>query len=157
MNVFLIISAIIAVAGAMFSAYGAIQQGQAASDVAKYNAEVAEQEAQAARNKAAYEEGLYRDNAEKLKARQRMSFLASGVDISEGTPLLSLGESAANIEMDAMAIRYGGEAEAIKAKQAAQLYGMKGKQAVQASYFQAGSSLMTGAAQATGSLSRVKW
>jgi hypothetical protein len=50
-------------------------------------------------------------------------------------------------EMDAMAIRYGGEVEAARARSAAALARMQGKSEAMGSYAQAGSSLLSGAAK----------
>ena len=152
-----IIGIVTALASAGFGAYTAMEAGEAQKDLADYNAEVEAENAKAARQKAAYEEGLIREQGAKLRARQRVAFLASGVDLSEGTPLEVLGEQAKTLEMDAAAIRYGGNVEAIKAKQRGDMYRIKGAQDKQAGYYNAGSSLLTGAGRAVNTASTVKW
>lgn len=142
------ISAVATVAGAAVSAIGAIQSGKAQQKAAEYNAQVAEQAALAARQKAAYDEAAHRRELARMLSAQRAAYGASGVDVSVGTPLLVMADTVQEGELDALAIRYGGEVGASRQLSAAQLSRMTGKQARTASYYQAGSSLLTGAASA---------
>jgi hypothetical protein len=143
-----IVAAIAAVISAGVGAYSAISSGKAASDTAEYNAQVLAAEAKAAQEKAAADEAQQREEAESLKARQKALFLNSGVDIQSGTPLSVLGDQTADMELDALTIRAGGDAAAIKAKNQATLYRMSASQSTSASYWNAGSSLLSGAGKA---------
>ena len=114
-------------ASSLISASGSLQEGQASVD------------------KAAYDEEMHRERVRKLISSQRAAYGASGVDI-EGSPLLLLEDTAAQGEMDALAIRYGGEVEASQKRSQAELYELQGKNAKKASYYKAGSSLLSGGA-----------
>jgi len=138
----------VAVAAVAVSAFGTIQAGQAAKSAAKYNAAVAEQAAKAASDKAAYDEQRHRESIRKLMSSQRALYGKSGLDMTEGSPLLVMEDTAAQGELDAMAIRYGGDIASARDRSAANLSRMQGAAAVTASYFQAGSTLLSGASSA---------
>ena len=132
------------IAGAVVSAAGAISAGQAQKSAAKYNAALAEEEGRAARAKAAFDEDRHRDQVERLQSSARALLGGRGIDI-EGSPLLALADNAMEGELDALAIRYGGDVAEMRARAEAASQRFSGKQAVTASYFKAGSSLLTGA------------
>jgi hypothetical protein len=129
----------------LVSTAGAIQQGQAEREAAEYNAEVMRQGAQASRDKAEYDETIHRERIRRLLSSQRAEYGASGVDMA-GSPLLVLEDTAAQGELDARAIRYGGEVEARQKLSQAEIYEQQGKSAKTASYYKAGSSLLSGGA-----------
>ena len=93
------------------SAYSAYQQGKTAEQQAKqeaawhaYNARVSEREAEAER-KAADEEAIqHARQAEQFKARQRAAIGKSGVTM-EGSPLLVLEDTAAQLALEESRIR----------------------------------------------------
>lgn len=151
----LIIAASAAAVGAGVSAIGTIQAGRAQAQMAEYNAQVAERDAEIATTSAAYEEAQFRHEGEELKSVQRARYAKSGVTMT-GTPLLVLEDTAAQIERDALAIRYGGSLEAARATSAASMARFTGKQARTASYYRAGGSLLTGASQVAGYASQIK-
>ena len=144
----LIFTVISSIVGAM----SAISAGEAQQDALDYNAEVMEAQAQSDRDAASYEENRQREANAKLRARQRVAYLSSGVDLSEGTPLEVLGNQAGEMEMDALAIRYNGELKAKQSESQANIYRMQGVQASKAGFTNAGSSLMTGLGSAATSL-----
>ena len=91
---------------------GAIQQGQAASASAKYNARVADMNARMADRAA--KDALERGKLEEQKQRQKTAQLmgqqtaamaANGVDIGFGSPLDLLVDTATLGELDALTIR----------------------------------------------------
>jgi hypothetical protein len=147
---------IIGVVGSLASATTAVMAGNEAKKQGEYNAKVLAEQAKAEQQKADYEASLLKRNAEKLKARQRHAYLSSGVDVSEGTPLIVMSEQAKELEMDAMAIRYGGNVEAARARQAAKYSKYQGSAAQRAGYWNAGSSLLTGMGRAASSASSFK-
>jgi hypothetical protein len=126
-------------------AAGSIQQGQAEQEAADYNADVARQSAQASLDKADYDETIHREKVRKLLSSQRAAYGAAGVDMA-GSPLLVLEDTAAQGELDAKAIRYGGEVEAKQKLSQAEIYELTGKNAKTASYYKAGASLLSGGA-----------
>ena len=88
----------------------------------KQNIAFAEAEALQATHKAKIEEGVYRANAARDLARQEAVSAASGVDISSGTPMDILLESAYNMERNAQLIKYGGQIATANAKAQADAY-----------------------------------
>ena len=139
------IGVIFSVISSIVGAMSAVSAGESQKQAADYNADVMDAQAQSERDAAAFEETRQREANSKLKARQRVAYLSSGVDLSEGTPLEVLGSQAGEMEMDAMAIRYNGEVKARQSESQAEIYRMQGNQARTAGYTNAGSSLMTGA------------
>ena len=154
MDVFLIISAIVGIVGAIASAGTAVYAGEQQRKQQSYNADAMEEQARAERMKADYEASILKRNAEKMRARMRLNYLASGVDISEGTAMMAMAEDAKQAEMDFQAIRYGGNVAAIRAKQEARMARYQGASAARAGYINAGSSLLTGAGQAAQTYAR---
>ena len=108
-------------ASSLVSASGSLQEGQAAEETGEYNAAVARQSAQASIEKADYDETIHREKVRKLLSSQRASYGAAGVDMA-GSPLLVLEDTAAQGEMDALAIRYGGKVEAGQKLSQAELF-----------------------------------
>lgn len=127
------------------AAYLGYQQNQAA----KKSAEIAEDAARATENKAAYDEAAHRERVKKIISSQRALYASAGVT-EEGSPLLVMEDTAKQGEMDALAIRYGGDVAAAQARSQANLYKLQGKQASNASYLRAGTSLLTSGYKAYG-------
>lgn len=137
----MVMTAVSAVAGAGGALYAGEQQRKASS----YNAAVADQNARAAEDKAAYDEQMHRERIRKILSSQRAEYGQSGVSMDSGSPLLTMEDTAGQGELDALAIRYGGDIQAAQQRSSATLSKMQGKSAQTSSYFQAGSSLLTGA------------
>jgi len=128
---------------AAVSAVGTFSAGQSQKKMADYNAAVSEQDAIAAKNKAGYEENIHRERVKEMLSKQRAIIGASGTDVS-GSPLLAMIDTAEKGELDALAIRQGGKVQSDKFLNSAALSRMQGKSARNASYFKAGSTLLTG-------------
>ena len=144
---YLAIAAGAAVASALASAGGAVYSGIEQKKAADYNADVADANAKAAEDKAAYDEKMHRESVRKILASQRALYGKSGIS-TEGSPLLVMEDSAIAGEMDALAIRYGGDIAAAQQRSSANLLRMQGKQARTAGYIGAGSTLLAGAGSA---------
>jgi len=131
--------------GAMtgFSALGSIQQGKNQNKIAQYNAQVAENQAIAARQKAEYDEERQRTMIARMGGTQRANIAAGGGELLDAGDVL--GFSAEEAELDALAIRYGGKMSADAAQQAATLRRAEVRAAQKQGYFNAGSTLLTGA------------
>ena len=149
---FAIIGLVMSMVSAIGGAMAAKDAGEAQKAAADYNAKVMEAQAQSEREAAAFEETQQREQAAKMRARQKVAYLASGVDLSEGTPLEVLGAQAGEMEMDALAIRYNGEVKAKQSESQARIYRMQGQQAQKAGTINAGSSLLTGFGSAATSI-----
>ncbi|OPL13591.1 MAG: hypothetical protein AVO39_10350 [delta proteobacterium MLS_D] len=127
------------------TAYSAIQQGQAQKDMAEYNAAVARANADAAVEAAAHEELQTREEARRLRGRMMALYGKSGITM-EGSPLEVMADAAAEEELDVWAIRKTGSTKAARARSEAELSLMEGKARETSGYLQAGSSLLSGAA-----------
>ena len=139
--------AIIAAAGGVMGAAGAIYQGNAEAAASKYNANLLKLQASQIRQQAATEEKALLVGARKTVGSMRANFAASGVTM-EGSPLDIMQESIMNANNDASSIRYQGEMNARMAEYEAKMERMRGNNAKNASYFSAFSSLAGGATQA---------
>lgn len=131
--------------GTGFQVISAVAQGQSQASMAEYNAKVAEAQAAQVREAAAFEERRSRDSARRFLSTQRALYGASGVTVEEGSPLLVMADTAAESELDALAIRYSGSVEAARAQSQAALDRMSAQTYRQAGYLDAGASLLTGA------------
>ena len=100
-----IIAASAAVIGTGVSAYGQWQSGEAQKKAYKYQSRVSQIEA-------AETERLHRVELKRMMASQRALYAKAGVDISSGSPLLVMSETAAEGERIAHAIRRGGISKA---------------------------------------------
>jgi hypothetical protein len=145
-----VVAAAVIAAGA--GAYSADQQRRAGNQQADYNAAVAEEDAKAAKAKAEYDEKAHRENVRKILATQRALYGKSGLSM-EGSPLLVMEDTEKQGELDALAIRYGGDVASARSRSEANLARMTGRNnayAAKGGYIQAGSTLLSGAASAYG-------
>jgi len=139
-----IISAVVGVAGTAYSAYSSYEKGEAEEEAYDEQAAAAGAEAKAKREQAAREEEIHREKLKRLMGTQRAVFGAAGVDISSGTPLSILLETAEEGEREAEYIRYGGNVEAVRSEQQARLYSLYGSQASKIGTMGATSTFLTG-------------
>lgn len=140
------------VAGTGVAVAGQIQQAKAEKEVADYNAEVLESQAKAVEKKTTFDEDLHRDRVRKILSSQRAQYGSRGIDIT-GTPLLVQLDTAERGELDALAIRYGGDVEAALTRSQANLVKMGGRNRRVASYYGAGRTLLSGASSLAGTYS----
>lgn len=127
-------------------AAGSIVSGIQKGKIAKYNAKVSEQAAISAEKKAEFDETAHRERVRKALSTQRTRIAKSGIDIT-GSPLLAVEESAAAGELDALAIRFGGDVESARLRSQAAGERFAGKAAKRASFLSAGGSLLSAKAQ----------
>jgi hypothetical protein len=145
------------IAGSVMSAVGALQQGQAAKSAADYNSTIATQNSAIARQNA----------ADKARQADRETYLrlgsiranqgASGGNSGEGSVLDVIGDVAAQSELERQQIIYQGELQARGYQNEATLDTFSGETQQKASYWKAGSELLSGASKAysaSGSLTR---
>jgi len=152
---FAIVGAVAAIVGAVVAAYDTYESGQQQQAASEYNKKVARNQAQAARDAASIQEEAVRDRDRRLLARQRAEVGASGYT-AEGSPLSVMLDSAQEAELEALRVRYGGAAQAAGAQSDAQLQSFYGKNASRAGTIGAGTTLLTGAAQAAGAYGRTR-
>ncbi len=138
----------VGLAGTGLSAFGQYQSGQAQKGAYDYNAKVAESEAGVARAGAAREEEVHRAKLQRLMGTQKALYGAAGVDITGGSPLLTLMSTAEEGEREAEFIKYGGEVEATRSLNEARMNRFYGKQAYKSGIFGAGSTFLKGLGQA---------
>ena len=130
------------------TAASAISQGQAAKKQAKFQAAVNEQKAARERQFSASEEKDFRRRQSQLFAERRAALGAAGIEIGTGTPLIAAGDFAAETELQALRIRSGGETQATRLEQQAQLRRAAGRSAQRQGFFRAGASLLSGYGEA---------
>lgn len=95
----------ISVIGSAVSAWGQYEEGRTQEEAYKENAKIALQ-------KATYEEEKSRKKIRRLGSEQRLLYSKAGVDITSGSPLLVMAETAAEGEYEAQMIKWGGQTEA---------------------------------------------
>lgn len=157
-------AAVATIAAAAVSAYGAVQSGNAAKNQAEYqsavdrnNQQTAEWQAKDALDRGAEAERQQRLKVQSALGSQRAAMAANGVDLTSGSPLDILGDTAMYGELDALTIRsnaereaYGYRAQSQNFGTSAQLTQMRGSAAQTAGAIGAGSTLLAGAGQAAG-------
>lgn len=148
----------------LLGAAGQIQQGNAAASAAKYNAQVAEMNATLSDRKAKdalergkIEEQNKRQEIAQLKGRQQASMAANGVDLSFGSPLDTIVDTAVLGELDALTVRrnanreaYDYEVQAVNGRADATLSRMNAKAAKTGGYLGAVGTVLGGAGKAYG-------
>ena len=123
--------------------FSQFRAGQAQEKANEYNAQVAERQATAATQKAAFEEEMRREKGRKLSASQRAAAGAAGITMESFSDVFA--QTALDTELDALAIRYGGDIESSRYKSEAEMLRFQGKQAKRTGWITAGTTLLTGA------------
>lgn len=137
----------LAIAGTVMSVMGALQQGKAASNAAKFNASVADRNALIARQQAEEDVNRQRRDTRRRMGSIRARFGASGVDLA-GSPLDVIEDSAAEAELDALTIQHQGELKAQGFDINASMSRTRAKTERQAGFMRAGTALLSGASKA---------
>lgn len=150
-----VITGVVGAVGAMSSASAQAAQQNRLATTARTNANIDQVNATAAQNVAAANEGAQLRKNEQVIAQQRGALLQSGT--GSDTAASVVGQSAQNLEMDALNIRYGGTEQAygqttkgMMDTMAAQNYDANASDAESAGYVGAAASLIGGAAKAYG-------
>jgi hypothetical protein len=155
MSAFAIASLVIAAAGTGVAVAGSIAQGEAARKSQEFNAKVAENDAKAKMDQAAFQAQQIRDRGRKILGAQTAAASASGVSLS-GSFLDVQGSTLASNELDALAAEYQGKVGANRSLAQAMMDRAEGENAQQASYWGAGSSLLTGIGHGMSSMPQSK-
>lgn len=113
-------SAVATVASTAMGVVSSVQQGKAAqaqydyqAQVARNNAKIAQANADQKRQEGIEEARMQRIKTAQNVASQQAAMAANGIDISSGTALDVVEDTAAMGELDALTIRYNKETEAI--------------------------------------------
>ena len=141
---FAAIGLITGIAGTLVSAMGQMSAARAQSQAASYNAEVSNVMANDAILRGQAEEDAKRRETAQLMGRQRAVMAANGVDITMGSPLAVLGDTAKMGELDAVSIRTDAEREATALKNQSQLYQAEAKSALTGGYLGAAGTVLSG-------------
>ncbi len=139
------------VSGSLFGAYGSIVQGQQTSSLLDNHAREQRQNATLAVQAAQYNANRQQILSGKRIGAETAAFGASGVTMDSGSVLSVLGDSAASAELDRLNIIHGGDVRAINYQNQASLDEYAAKNALQASYWNAASSIAMGGSKAFGS------
>jgi len=134
------------VVGAGVSAAGSAQQGKSAQNLSNYNAQIAQNDAIAARQKAVFDAKAQSREAALFKGAQRATYAGQGGSLLDAGDVLDMTEE--ELELEALAIKYGGETGFRAGQQRSVLSSFEGAVASSAAKGQAAKSLLTGAASA---------
>lgn len=140
-------------------AVGSIQQGQASAAAAKANAQVnemnavmADRRAKDALERGQKEEQRKRQEVSAIKGKQVAAMAANGVDVSFGSPLDTIVDTAVLGELDALTIRtnaaresYDYRVDAVNKRANASLQRSQAKSALMGGYLSAAGTVLTGA------------
>lgn len=130
------------VVSAAVSATAAIQQGQAQKNAAEYNAKVQEQAAHDALQRGSDEAAANQDRTRRLIATQRAGFGASGLDISSGSPLDILTETAGLGKLDSLRLINNAQREGQGLMAQSEITKYQGDQAQTAGYMNAAATIL---------------
>lgn len=136
--------AIAMIGGTVMSAVGQRQQAREQARWMKYNAAVSEAQGKRAAQSAAYEAGAKRKEGRRFAARQMALYAKSGVSPETGSPLLTMIDTAINVERDARLIEIGGRQEESFYGQQAALERGRASATRRAGRWAMGTTLMTG-------------
>lgn len=150
-----------AVGGSALSAYGQLEAGKAAKQAGDYNAAIArnnqiiaERQAEDAIKRGDIAADEQRRKAARVLGAQKSAMAASGISLDSGTALDIFGDTAAFGELDALTIKsnatreaYGYQVQGMNFAAEGAMARVRGTNAQRASYIQAGSTMLGGAAQ----------
>lgn len=158
------LSIMLTLGSSIIGAAGQMQQAQAQASAAKYNAKVNEMNAQLAERRAkdALERGRAEEQRKRLEVqqllgKQRAAMAANGVDLSFGSPLDTIVDTAVMGELDALTVRsnayreaYDYRVQAVNQRAGATLNRMEARSATTGGYLGAMGTLLGGAGKAWG-------
>lgn len=131
-----------ALVASIASAVGSVVQGISAFQQGQFQARVAEQQADFARKQAEIDAKEFKRDQQRLLGQARATRGASGVLLSEGSPLLVDDETIEEILFQTERVRRGGQVESARLQQSAQASRAAGRSGLVGGVFGAGSSLL---------------
>ena len=130
--------------GSMVSAAGAMAQADGQAKQAEYNAQVAEINARTARLQGSSEADKVEDKYQRLRAQQRTGFAKGGLDPSQGSAALVIGETDRNSDLDQLTSIWNRETEAVGFENKAKDLRIQAQNAKTAGKFGAAGSFLSG-------------
>ena len=140
----LIVGGLIA-GSSIFNAVGNVKAGNAAKELAEFNAHIAELQAKDAITIGNEEAQKFRAGVRTLVGRQRAGFAGQNIDVGVGTPVDVVADSVFLGEMDVVTIKTNAAREAWGYEVQAENFRRGGTNAQTASRFAAASSVIGGA------------
>jgi hypothetical protein len=134
------------VGGTALSAYGSIQQGKIADEMYQFNRSVALMYGKAVREMRNWEITQFLTEAGKVYPAQKVAVAHSNLEES-GTPLSVMKTTKRKLEEQAALMHTERDMEIFSIEAGAELSSMRGDLAKDASYWDAGSTILTGAGQ----------
>ena len=95
------------IVGALISGLGSMMSGMMQAQAYKQQAALHKRQAQAERQKGAYESQRNERKLKRATGSQRAAFVASGLQLDSGTAQDVMIDTAAELDLDTQAIRYG--------------------------------------------------
>lgn len=135
-------------ATAVVSAAGAIQQGQATAQAEEFNANVARQNAASIMQQSEAADLMLKRHQEQQMGAAVAAYGASGAGVDSGSALDVLTDTARSQTLDRLTQKYNYQLKAIGYRTEGNLDMAGADNARTASYFNAGSSMLSGAASA---------
>lgn len=150
------------VGSTLLGSVGAVQAGQASAASSQYiaqvqdmNATLAERRAKDAERRGEVDEQRKRQQVAQIAGQQRVAMAANGVDLSFGSPLDTLIDTAVAGELDALTIRtnaareaYDFRVDAVNKRAGASMSRAQADNAIAGSYLNAGGTILSGAGKA---------
>jgi hypothetical protein len=140
------LAAVASIASGVIGGTSMIAQGNAARASADYQAQLYERDAVVASQDAQFREDRLLEDRRRRIGAIRAASANSGVQVS-GSVAEVLGETAEDIELEILAVRYGGAEAVTRARAAAASSRWEGRQAQQAGYLSGGASILGGAGE----------
>lgn len=152
----------LAIGSTLIGAVGQVQQAQATAKANRYNAQVqnmnaklADRQAKDAIERGQLEEQRKRQDVARIEGAQKASLAANGVDVTFGSPLDTLVDTAVAGELDALTIRtnsyreaYEHKVDAANKRAGAQLSMMSANSASAGGYLGAAGTILGGTSRA---------
>lgn len=135
-------SSLMAAGGLGLAGAGLLSSMSGASSRDAYNQQILQQQADMAKAQAASQEATSRTQSERLMAKQRAGFAASGLTFA-GSPLSVITDTAAEAELEALRIRYGGTVAQYNTNVQQGLSTFEKEEAKRNAMFNFGSTLLT--------------
>ena len=139
---------VLSIAGTVVGAVGGLVSARSESSAARYQAAIANQQATRERENAAIEARNYERRQRALLASARTRRAGSGVNIATGTSLLADTDIAKEIALGTATIRNQGAVSATRLEQQAGLYRQQARYANMGGLIRAGTTLLSGFAEA---------
>lgn len=138
---------VLAASSLALGVYSTIQAGSDKKDLANDNAEMARRNAAQTQDAAVAQAEKIRKAAAIQKSQANAGLAASGVDLSSGSSVKINEEITKNSEQDAYTTILNGSRGAASSLQQASMFERSGRNAANASFLNAGSSLLSGGAR----------